>query len=133
MKDLSHKNFISAVLWKIKESTLGAWSGRRSCFRHGSFTFYLLCLAVPQSSAAPGPDPSPGSFSQNPAQHPRIFHLEASFITSQTHQIPPVGLGGAQLFRDNPFLIRRSPLGLKELTTSIFRKWSCSSYQKYLQ
>lgn len=32
MKDLSHKNFLPAVLWKIKEPTLRVQSGRTSCF-----------------------------------------------------------------------------------------------------
>lgn len=112
MKDLSHKNFLSAVLWKIKESPLRAQSGRTSCFWHGSFPFYLLWLALPQSSLAPGV--------QTPLQvlAPRTLHsvlspLEALFITSQTDQIPPGGLGRSSAFQREPLFNKAPHLVLK--------------------
>lgn len=83
-------------------------------------------------SPAPGPDPSPGSCSQNPRT--ASWHIPPR---SLLHQFPDSSnsscQGGEELSSPEGTSFQyRCPLGPKELTTSRFRKLSCSSYQKYL-
>lgn len=105
LQDLNNKNTVSAVLWKIKEFTLGSQVGRGSCISPGNFTFCPLC--------------PPGSQDQTPFQLPVLqspgtasflLCLETYFSTAaQTHQHLLLGWGGAQLSRDSP-LQQGSPL-----------------------
>ena len=99
-----------------------------------AWLFHLLLTLASSPPVQSGPRSRPFSrcLLLGPCTASSDIPLEALFITSQTHQILPWAWEELSSSERTPFQTG-SPFGLKELATSVFRKWSCRLYQKYLQ